>query len=65
MKTIDLNGKWTMVYGTPEEKGILCNKDLESKLLGQSFDADVPTTMYEVLDKRLQSIRRESSRGCD
>ncbi|MCK9191541.1 MAG: hypothetical protein M0P10_08390 [Sphaerochaetaceae bacterium] len=50
MKAIDLNGKWTMVYGTPEEKGILCNKDLESKLLGQSFDAAVPTTMYEVLE---------------
>jgi hypothetical protein len=50
MKSINLNGKWTMVYGTTEEKGILCNKELEKRLLGKSFKAMVPTTMYEVLE---------------
>lgn len=50
MKSINLNGKWTMVYGTQEEKGILCSKELEKKLIGKTFDAMVPTTMYEVLE---------------
>lgn len=50
MKSINLSGKWIMVYGTQEEKGILCNKGLEKKLLCKEFDAIVPTTMYEVLE---------------
>jgi beta-mannosidase len=50
MKDTNLNGKWTMVYGTPEEKGILYNKKFENNLIGKSFDAIVPTTMYEVLE---------------
>lgn len=50
MESINLNGKWTMVYGSPEEKGILCNKELEKKLMGKSFEAMVPTSMYEVFE---------------